>query len=249
MYIVRSWQKSILLFTPANFISFMSDVGRSLVETYLMVLRYWYLWLLPMVAWIYKDILSPWMYSAYYSHELTKKIFAIGAYPVALLTVVWLLMFLCLAARQTSEPKSLLYFRSHLVHFCKFSSVMLISSVALYTILSAFDYSYLAYLILLEAIFAGIPTAAYLLFYLDSNGSYKELGRSAVKTCKLIVYNLPSIFMLFGGTQLALIFIRTFVYKPQSQLIIDIIVFGVLWPFIIALWVNLYKRNAQDKID
>jgi hypothetical protein len=201
MYIFRSWRDSLSLLAPANLKLFLLVTLKSTLETYKVLFTR----LVPIsvmvgivgVPYVLK-VVQPYMQAAI-------------AHGLYLLFLVLQFVFIYLelyvgyaAARPSIGIKNDAYF----LRFLRYSCLLTIIPIVLYAefflmmfgayflmgivVAESRSYAY-ALLLLLHCAFNII-----ILFFLDSDGSFKELWRSVVRAFTMIAYNLPLMGIFFA---------------------------------------------------
>ena len=242
MYILRSWRDSLSLLAPANLKLFVLVTLKSTFETYKVLFTRWVpiVTMLSMVGVTY----VMWVFVGPNISDLS----SVGLFFLFFLVrsvLAYLQVYIGYAASRPSIGlKSDAYFLRFWRHTCALMLVPL-AIVTVYALIwigapALRDYEHLMAL-LMHCVFNII-----ILFFLDSDGSLRELCRSVVRALTMIVYNLPLMSILFafeiGGV---------FGYQKLE-------LYGTWWlvsmPFILSvflinLYTNLYIKKTHEQPD
>lgn len=274
MGLLHSWRDSLLLLTP----HFALTTFKSMVETYKVLVRVWYLWLVPSVL-----VISP-IFSLS-SNEWYNILYEV----VLLMIAVLVTMIVCLAVKPSTSQKNLHYFARY-----TWFGVMLAPLALLFWQLSFWShwlivkgfisrnaiyfhplYWYMRWLVfngyfhtdqiasLLQSFLQNIPGNMllsecifdifvladflpvwifFILFFLDSDGSIKQLWYSMVRAVKMMIYNLPLLLLLMVVALLPNFIMSRFLdYHPLVAVAFYIL---LLKPFLINIWTNVYVKNV-----
>lgn len=254
MGLLHSWRDSLLLLTPHNFKLFALATFKSIIETYKVLARVWYLWLLPVIVPMVL-VASGLYYVSLGSTFFESLLFHM--FGLFLLTIcVWMSVLCCLATRPSNEQKNLNYFKDHVRFFLllAFAVILLWQFDFWLHWLKIFSRSYthesaslfraLEFLLLADFMPLWI---FFILFFLDSDGGIKQLLFAAVRAVQMTVYNLPLLIVLvFALVVPSFILAHATVAYQWPEYIGLLLYLFLLKPLLINIWTNIYIKKLHE---
>lgn len=262
MRLLRSWRDSLLLLAPQNFKLFALVTLKSTFETYKVMMRaVWYFWMLPVIIVIQQLYLGKEAFEARFLTPLSVPYYImVGALYVGF--AAWVTITFCLATRPSIGQKNRLYFDNHR----RFILPLACIAIALWLLgfwLSRFfnsvHYELTSALALVPALVVFmlpdfVPLLTFfILFFLDSDGSIKELWTAAVRAVKMTVYNLPLLLILMTIITVPVLMLFTYgtlhQWSGYMNLGMLLLYIFLLKPLLINLWANIYIKKLHEMPD
>lgn len=232
MTLVQSWVDSLTLFKPKNLQLFAMVTLKSIIEAYKLYIRYFW-WVVLLIAMC---AIAP------YFIQLQDYAFLNVQYKHVLFFVsCWSFELLFLAACLSTRPSITLKDSSYFIFQLK-------KIVLFWLFMPFFSWSSATY-------YGYIFTV---LFFADSEGGPKNFLLSLWNAIKMVVYNLPLLFILgmviymsgWVGAQLTeqLLIARDMPIYPQFFLFFNLIGALVL-PIGVCIYANIYIKKLHDQFD
>lgn len=262
MKLLRSWRDSLLLLAPQNFKLFALVTLKSTFETYKVLARtVWYFWLLPVIILIQQLYWSKEAFLAKFMAPLSVPYYIMtGVLYVGF--AVWITVVFCLATRPSIGKKTLDYFQKH----ARFILILALIAILLWQLHFWWNRFFPSYYYELTAALALVPALTalilsdfvplltfFILFFLDSDGSVKQLWYAAVRAVKMTVYNLPLLVILVVGMVLPVFMLIRYGTSHQWSGYIYVgallLYLLLLKPLIINIWTNIYIKKLHEMPD
>jgi len=262
MRMFHSWRDSLALLAPKTFKPLALVTLKSIIDTYKVLFKVWYLWVVPAAFLIVRPYLHIHGWRRYVVDILGSEKNSMSGYII----VIWTLTFLCakmwyivttsLAARPSVRQKKIDYFISYLRYFVillvvSFVIKLISFSIAMYKVDLYHKIGHLgmkdtaAHIIDLQI--WGDPFSSffmfYLLFFLDSDGSLWQAVYSFVRAIKMFIFNLPLIIILY---------VPLTIYEVAiggMPLIVFQVITWLLVPVTVCIWVTLFTKRLHDQPD
>src|SRR5579885_88683 len=204
MQLLSSWKDSLSIFKPANFKLFCLVTLKSLMETYKVWLKYW--------GWLIGTFFIIEYFWPQFPVTTGLDFFAMG--PVNLLNMgplvissllviksclIMLITFtLFLSARPSTLKKSYIYFSEYAIYLFYFVIWCLVLPLlwigafrGIQHISPSFAFNYSQILFFIFYFFASVTSILYILFLLDSDGSFTAPIKELSRAIKMYLFNLP----------------------------------------------------------
>ncbi len=255
MRLLRSWRDSLLLLAPQNFKLFGLVTLKSTFETYKAMAHVWYFWTLPVIVVIQRLYFGREAFEAQFIAPLSVPYYIMmGVLYVGL--AVWVTVTFCLATRPSIGQKTLRYFDEYKRSVLTLALVAILLWQCIFwwnRFFASFHYELTSFRALGQALefftlVDFVPLCIFfILFYLDSDGSIKQLWTAVVRAVKMTVYNLPLLLVLMIAVTLPvfMLFIHANSYQWPEYigLLLDIF---LLKPLLINLWTNIYIKKLHE---
>jgi len=240
MTLLQSWADSLILLKPKSFQLFVMVTIKSILESYKLYIKYfwWLLLAMPLFLFIGPDFAIALKNNDSYS--IAKYCTLLG-----IVASLYGLLFLaaCFATRPSILQKDCAYFRN------QFKKIILywLAWGALRMLLMKYALSFGRVFFPVGNVSLGSSELIFfVLFFADSDGGLKNIVVSAWNTLKMVVYNLPLVFVfnfIFGSS---LLFFDYFIYiSPLMKLIIG----ALLMPIGVCTYTNIYIKRLHDQFD
>jgi len=251
MYILRAWRDSLSLLAPSNLKLFLLVTLKSTWETYKILFTRW----VPIVVmasvvgvtYILKTILLPSILTTTFPPSY------LGLYILFLLLQSFLVYIQLYLGYAATRPSIGIKNDAYFLHFWRHTCLLMlipISIIALFYFLKLIPIYFLGYFfpipyVLLILLMHSIFNIT-ILFFLDSDGSFKQLWCSVARTFTLVIYNVPLVSIV-----VTLEIISVFGYQALEC-------YEIWWlapiPFImniplINLWTNFYIKKVHEQPD
>lgn len=254
MTLFQAWADSLTLLRPKNFKLFMLVTLKSIVETYKLLLRYWW-WLYVLIGIVTYGIESGSFIKIFLHlapHYSFNYIYALLIFFQSFF--LYVMMFVTYLTVQPSvSQKNFVYFYSYVVHILYLFMSLLGSLVFLASLLFSFSVHVkwpwssflLRSLFLLSQIFMPF-------FFFDSSPGIKNLIHSAFNSIKMFVFNIPLVLLALVLCVGFTLFVRSFCFPfgyfiPAN--ICGLVIIIVLFPAILCLFANIYIKKLHDQFD
>jgi hypothetical protein len=240
MTLLQSWADSLTLLKPKNLQLFVMVTIKSILEAYKLYIKYfwWLLLVLPLFLFVAPDFAT--VVKNNDSYNIAWYCTLLG---MAMSLYGLLFLAACFATRPSILQKDCAYFRT------QFKKIILywLAWGALRILLMNFALSFGKMFFPVGSVSLGSPELIFFtLFFADSDGGLKNIVVSAWNTLKMVVYNLPLIFvfnLIFG---ISVLFFNYFIYiSPLMKLIIG----ALLMPIGVCTYANIYIKKLHDQFD
>lgn len=250
MTILQAWGESLTLLQPKNLKLFALVTLKSIVETYKLLLKYWW-WLFTLMFALAFGIVYIGSWTSLVSYTWHMQVFGFLLFFRVLLD--WLSFFaICLATRPSTTQKNCAYFRSYMPH-CIYIIVFLglllfLAFVGIKQVLLSHISFSVSPIMLYFVQSLGQSFMIFLtLFFFDSALSVKNMWYAFCNALKMIMYNAPLCCM-------AILLITCFFYACDQLILYlfstgDIYNFffrGLLAPIIVCTFANIYIKKLHD---
>lgn len=238
---------------------------RNIIQSYKSLIHIWYLWLFPMTFLVFRGYLADALHirPTYEAGILnTPAGFEVLIF-LSLCMGVWITMIFCLAAKASAGEKNLNYFKKYMRFF-----VMLVFSAMLFSLIPfllslprhissgifppirsyvpGFTYHFDFF-----AIWADLTPlwVFYVMFFLDSDGSVKQLWYAVINAVKMVVYNLPLLFALIVSSIVFFIWLT----HPTRGMGIGlpasiVVILGFLFKSLVLFtWATIYMKSTHER--
>jgi hypothetical protein len=245
------WRNSLLLLAPHNLKLFVLTTLKSTFETYKVLVHTVLFWALP--AFILIE--QMWRSETWLTEKLSMPMYLLMS-TVFLSLATWLIVTYCLAAKPSMVQKNMNYFEKHR----RFFQILILFAILLWQLnfwlnwfLASYHYELTKGLALAQALIvlvfaSSIPVCIFfILFFLDSDGSIKQLWYATINSVKMTVNNLPLLILLIVATLLPILILTK--YVPSHQLpkyAWNIVYLFLLAPFLINIWTNIYVKKLHE---
>lgn len=261
MRLLRSWRDSLLLLAPQNFKLFALVTLKSTFETYKALTRVWYIFLFPVIILIQRLYFGREAFEARFMAPLSVPSYIMtGVLYVGF--AVWVTVAFCLATRASIGQKTSHYFDK----YKRFILVLALVAIVLWQFSFWWNRFFASYYYELTAARALVPALAalvlsdfvpllifFILFYLDSDGSIKQLWIAAVRAVKMTVYNLPLLLVLMTVIALPVLMLIKYATSHQWSGYMNtgafLLYVLILKPLLINLWTNIYIKKLHEMPD
>ncbi len=252
MTLLQSWADSLTLLKPKNLQLFVMVTIKSIIEAYKLYFKYfwWLILAMPIFLFIAPDVAAAWKNNDGNSLAHYATIVGIAASLYGLLFLA-----ACFATRPSILQKDCAYFRTQFKKIIVYWFVWGIFRVLLMKYAVSFGKTafYIGNISFNKTAFYVGNTSLcapelifFILFFADSDGGLKNIFVSFWNTLKMIVYNLPLIFLinLIFGISL-FVFSYFFNISPLMQIIIG----AFLMPIGVCTYANIYIKRLHDQFD
>ena len=290
MNILQSWSHCLAIFKPANLKLFLLVTIKAIIETYkILFTRFWHLVLAYIVYVLLINIRSNFSpYADLFLPEDTVK-FLIRIFLLPLVSFA-IIFFMYLIARPSVAQKSYEYIGKYIKHFCYFIIFRFIMRYSYNIIINILldyypdlfftthsDYGGVSSNKIMDITqdFLGlaflIPLGFFILFLLDSRGTFSATLSSLVRAIKMTLYTFPfgliAAMVLYGINQLMILFyiyivppLFSFLAIPQAIKIsedfsLSLTSFSISFIFTLGMVVpicfltNFYIKNIHENFD
>lgn len=222
MKIIQSWKDSLALLRPANLKPFAMVTAKTVLDVYKGINR-------PLTSrgnWILAAIVI----SLIGFTNVIKTLHLYWLEALLLNSMRYFLFFMfTLALRPSVDIKNWDYYYRYIQRFWY---------IMLLTIVLGLLHVYLIPLVFIGYMF-------FLLFFLDTDGSYQAIGLSIRNACLMVLYNLPLCLILFGTVGIInvfLFYLIAFALGYFGGLTIAAFLYIFFVPIEVALITNLYIK-------
>jgi hypothetical protein len=240
MTLLQSWADSLTLLKPKNLQLFVMVTIKSIIEAYKLYFKYfwWLILAMPIFLFIAPDVAAAWRNNDGNSLARYATLLGIAASLYGLLFLA-----ACFATRPSILQKDCAYFRTQFKKIILYWLAWGMFRVLLmkYAVLFGKTAFYLGNTSLCapELIF-------FVLFFADSDGGLKNIFASFWNTLKMVIYNLPLIFLINFIFGLSLFLVSYFFnISPLMQIIIG----AFLMPIGVCTYANIYIKKLHDQFD
>lgn len=237
MHIMQSWKESIALLKPSNFKLFFLVSVKACMGAIITMIKYWW-WLI----FLYWSEWFFWSQDSFYGAGLAAD--AIKA--------ILLILFLC-SLRASAAIKDYKYFGRMLlkVWYVIPLSVFFFWISSQIPVIPAEWESWFYFFWTGEVMYLFI---LFLLFILDSNGSMQESRLSLSRAFKMLIFNLPWLFIInlvFHTIEWIVFFVSFYLaqFSHVGATITSELLVGIFYSLELALIVNFYIKRLYDQIE
>lgn len=275
MNVLQSWANCLTLFKPASLKLFLLVTLKSIIETYtILFTRFWWAVLIFVVLVLVSSLNIATQESVWHSILLLLLL--------RLLTMVVMTFLLYLLIRPSVLKKNIEYIKgyvSHLLTVLLFFSVVILAIGLMIGIIAGlttalvgdrsnvvpFNWQFMYVLVWLLITYISIVMPFFYFFFLDSDGRFSSAWRSAMRACKMILYTLPFIAVVYTMTHVvgyALHYAMTILMGklPQFMVIsgayqiayvqgLIAILIVLCTPIMGCFWNNFYIKNIHENFD
>lgn len=259
MRVMRSWRDSLALLAPGSLKPLALVTLKSIVDALKTLLNVWYL-----VIGTFGVLLLIGLGSIYFLvnvYGLATHLVLVLNRLFFFLVWLWVVSMIILAARASVKQKNSVYFIGYTRYWLMLYTIEVIMLVGIYYI----GISEWLFLLMISGItFLNTPIVPlgvlFMLFFFDSEGSIKSLWMSLVRAVKMVIFNLPVLFILCSILYVLLqiqdrvFFI--FIEQMRSDSMVTKIVLLLQSCFLlllqlaaICIWNTIYIKRLHDQPD
>lgn len=260
MRLLRSWRDSLLLLAPQNFKLFALVTLKSTFDTYKVLARaVWYFWMLPIIILFQQLYWGKEAFTAQFKAPLSMPMYLfIGVLYIGF--AVWMTVAYCLSTRPSIGQKNRVYFERH----GRFILILALVAILLWQFnfwrnrfFPFYYYELTSALALIPALTAFVlpdfvPLLTFfILFFLDSDGSVKQLWNAVVRAVKMTVYNLPLLLVLMMVITLPMLMLAKYATSYQWSgyawnIGAPLFYMFLLKPLLVNIWTNIYIKKVHE---
>jgi hypothetical protein len=250
MTLTQAWIDSLMLLRTKNFLPFTMATLKSIQEAYKLVFKYF--WWLVLVCFI----ISSYRILIVNSRDMSSLVLYAQIRGIVYLLYTLLFMGVCFVTRPSIEKKDCAYlvnqYKKIILYWVTWAIIFVVSSGTL---------------LFMPSFYVTLCSVVYIftiLFFADSQGSFKDFLFSICNALKMIIFNIPLLFVIgsffycsewffFQCIKRGIIFfVSEENVMTQTFIVVRIInnFLGVLlMPIGVCTYANIYIKKLHDQFD